>query len=230
MNIMKHKRIAISILTVSFLVFLNAVVGAEEPTRPAVDNTFDSKKEAKIQELTSLSIKEAFNRLKGIDFFVNKDLLHKAIFTAFKYRSKEARDFAINYLKLPVKEIIGGKLVSRGDDFYVAKKILHIFPDKDSLFELYRNGDAVTKGNVIRVAGKMAGGQAIRSLLIEALEDKTFCEERCPEMLGKPLRICDVAYNQIVLRYMIKNVLRTIGTVHRIEIRDYHINILKSRL
>ena len=228
----KDKRITIAILTVSFLVFLNAVVGAEEPTRPAVDNTFDSKKEAKIQELTSLSIREAFNRLKGIDFFVNEDLLHKAIFSTFKYRRKEAIDFGINYLKLPVREIIDGKLVSRGDDFYVAKKILHVFPDGavDSLLDLYSTGDAVAKGNVIRVAGKMAGGQAIRSLLIEALDDKSFCEERYPEMLGEPLRICDVAYNQIVLRYMIRNVLRTIGTAHRIEIRDYHINILKSSL
>ena len=228
----KDKKNTIAILTVSFLVFLNAVVGAEEPTRPAVDNTFDSKKEAKIQELTSLSIREAFNRLKGIDFFVNEDLLHKAIFSTFKYRRKEAIDFGINYLKLPVREIIDGKLVSRGDDFYVAKKILHVFPDGavDSLLDLYSTGDAVAKGNVIRVAGKMAGGQAIRSLLIEALDDKTFCEERYPEILGEPLRICDVTYNQIVLRYMIRNVLRTIGTAHRIEIRDYHINILKSRL
>ena len=45
---------------------------------------------------------------------------------------------------------------------------------------------------------------------------------------ANPLRVCDVAYNLIVLHYGIQNVLRTIGTVHRIEVRDYHIDKLKG--
>ena len=228
----KYKWITNSISTIFFLLLTMQFASAIEHTRPVVDHTFAPEKEVKIREVKNHSLVEAFKGLQGTDYLINEDLLHKAIFTAFKYRSKEAIDFAINYLKLHVKEIIDGKLVSRVDDFHVAKKILHVFPDEavDSLLELYSTGDAVIKGNVIRVSGKMAGGQAIKSLLIEALEDKTFCEERYPEMSGEPLRICDVAYNQIVLRYMIKNVLRTIGTAHRIEIRDYHINILKSSL
>ena len=44
------------------------------------------------------------------------------------------------------------------------------------------------------------------------------------------MRICDVAYNQLVLRYRIKNVLRTIGPIYRPENRDYHISVLKGRL
>lgn len=44
------------------------------------------------------------------------------------------------------------------------------------------------------------------------------------------MRICDLAYNQLVLRYRLKNVLRTIGPVHRIETQDSHIEILKGKL
>ena len=228
----KHKGVAVAILAACLVVSMMAFARADEPKKPVVNHTFDALKEARIQELPNLPLSTAFEQLKGIDYFVNEPFLHKGIFTAFEFRKKEAIDFAINYLKLPVKEMIGGKSVSRGDDFHVAKKILHVFPDEavDSLLELYSTGDAVAKGNVIRSSGKMAGGQAIRNLLIEALDDKTFCEERYPEILGEPLRICDVAYNQILLRYMIRNALRTIGTAHRIEIRDYHIDILKSRL
>ena len=58
--------------------------------------------------------------------------------------------------------------------------------------------------------------------------DKSVCEEKLPESVGDPLRVCDVAYNQIVLHFEIQNVLRTIGTVHRIEVRDYHIDKLKA--
>jgi len=229
---MKHKGVAVGILTACLVVLMMAFARADEPKKPVVKYTFDAQKEAEIQELPNLPLSTAFEKLKGIDYFVNEAFLHKGIFKAFEFKKKEAIDLAINYLKLPVKEIIDGKSVSRVDDFHVAKKILHVFPDEaiDSLSEIYSTGNAVAKGNAIRVSGKMAGGQAIRSLLIEALDDKTFCEERYPEISGEPLRVCDIAYNQLVLRYMIRNVLRTIGTAHRIEIRDYHIDILKSRL
>ncbi len=91
----------------------------------------------------------------------------------------------------------------------------------------YEDGDSITKCNVIRASGNVEGAP-IKALLIGALNDKSSCEDRHAEMIGDSLRICDMAYNQFVLRYKTKNVLRTIGTVHRIEIRDYHISILKN--
>jgi hypothetical protein len=74
----------------------------------------------------------------------------------------------------------------------------------------------------------MPNSDFTRSILKEALEDKSVCEETLPETLGDPLRVCDEAYNQIVLHFGIQNVLRTIGTVHKIEVRDYHIDKLKG--
>jgi len=98
------------------------------------------------------------------------------------------------------------------------------------LVSLYERGDAVTKGNIIQAAGNMAGGGEIRKLMIRALDDTSAYEEENPDSPGEPLRICDVAYNQLVLRYTITNVLRTISPLHSIATRDYHIAILKGML
>lgn len=228
----KYKRIATYAVIISFLISISSLGSAIEPSRPIVDRAFDSTKEEKIRDLPDFTLKAAFARLKGVDLLVNKDLLNKAVFAAFKNRRKKAIGFAMDYLKSPVVEIIEGKPVSRGVDFYVAKKILQVFPDEalDSLLKLYSNSNNVTRGNIVRILGKLAGGEVVRNVLIEALDDKSFCEEEYPEMIGEPLRICDIAYNQLVLRYKIKNVLRTIGSAYRIEVREHHIDMLKSRL
>ena len=113
-----------------------------------------------------------------------------------------------------------------------AKSILEAFPDESvpALRALYRRGDALTRGNIVRSSGGIPGGDAVRDLLVGALEDKSFCEAASPESVGEPLRVCDAAYNQLVLRYRVKGMLRTIGPAHRVEIRDYHIGILKTKL
>lgn len=220
------------ILTISFLVLLITPVNAAEPQRPDVNHAFDFEKEAKINEVSGLAPEGAFERLKGVDFVTNEDLLHKAIFKTFEHRKAEGIALALGYLGLPVMEIKNGKLVNRTGDFYVAKKILEIFPSEsvDALLMLYKKGDAVTKGNVIRASGKIAGGQPIRNLIIKALDDKTFCEKENLEMGGEPLRVSDVAYNQLILRYRVENVRRSIGNADTIKVRDSHIDILKKRL
>lgn len=236
---MSPKVIIIGILTsficVIFLASLCTVSNAQEPGKPILDRTFDAATEAEMQNLKGLPIDKIFKRLQNIDLSKNSDLMHKAVFTAFEHRKMDGITFAIHFLKLPRTESRDGRLVSRSEDLYIAKKIFEVFPEQsvDELLRLYGNSDPSTKGNIIYAVGKMAGGQAIRNLLIEALDDRTDYddEETYPEGLsGPPLRICDLAYNQLVLRYRIKNVLRAIGHAYRIEVRDYHINILKDKL
>ena len=177
--------------------------------------------------------KETFERLHHADFFADEDLLNKGIDRAFGFRRREATSFAKEYLS---SGRTAGETKERREqvlDLYLAKKILQVFPDEavKDLQELYLIGDPATKRNVLCAAGMMADGQAIaQKILVEALDDKSFCEEDEPEMLGDPLRICDVAYNQLVLRYKIRNVLRAIGNTHRITTRDYHIARLKQLL
>jgi hypothetical protein len=231
MNMVKYMKIAAVVLGVILVMLLFNSGNAAEPERPDVNHVFDFEKEAKINDVVNLPTQEAFEKLKGLEFLINDNLLHKAVFKTFKNRKKEGINLALNYLKLPEREIINGKSIDRTNDFYVVKKIFEVFPEEsvNKILKLYKNGDAVTRGNIIRASGNVSGN-AVRKLLIKALNDKAVCEEEYPEMAGEPLRICDVAYNQLVLRYNIKNVLRTIGNVYRIEVRDYNIDILKSKL
>jgi len=116
--------------------------------------------------------------------------------------------------------------------FYISKMVLATFPHKSiaALNRMYRISDSSAKGNVIKVLGSVPKEGQVEHLLVAALDNKAFCEEEDPEIVGYPLRVCDVAYNQMVLRHKIKGVLRTIGTSHRMEVRDYHINVLKKQL
>lgn len=224
------------ILMAGLVVLCWAVIGAGafavEPQRPGVSGTFDEVKEARINALIELPSAEVFERLKGIDYLLDEELANKAVYKAFQFRKEEAIGLALNLLQFPLLEVQRGKRVSRSEDFRVARKVLEVFPAESvaGILSLFKSGDAVTKGNVLRALGNVAGGDAIRGLLIGALEDKTPCEAEDPEMEGRPLRLCDVAYNRLVFRYKIRNVLRAIGPVYRVEVRDYHIAILKNSL
>lgn len=205
---------------------------AAEPRRPNVTKSFSPEKETKVQILKSRKIREAFDGLKDAEFLVNRDLTYKAIHTAFNSRRAEALSLAKSYLKSPVTEFVDGRRISHVRDFNIAKKIFEVFPDEATpvLTNLYSRSDEITRGNIIRASGEVAGGQQIKDLLIKALDDKSFAEDETPDMAGEPLRVCDMAYNQLVLRYKVTQVLRTITHAHDIDTRDHHINILKGLL
>jgi hypothetical protein len=231
---MKFQRfISIAIIaTFTYISFLYSPAGAVEPQRPNVNKTFSEDKEAKIQALTSLGTEEVFDRLMASDFRVNRDLTYKAIYVAYTDRRAEAISLAQGYLMSPLIEYVDGRQVSMVRNFNVAKKIFEVFPDEATpiLITLYNRSDEITRGNIIRASGGISGGQAIKNMLVKALDDKSFAEEETPDMSGEPLRVCDMAYNQIVLRHGVRNVLRTISPAHKIEMRDYHINVLKGLL
>ncbi len=198
----------------------------------AADYSLSSRQEEIMTELGNLTLTEAFEKLKEGEFMVNEDFLRYAISTTFGDIKTDAIEVALKSIKLPVAETINGKVVNRWGDLRVAKEIVQVFFDEavDGLLELYSSGDAVAKKNIISVLGKMApASNRVKDVLVEALSDKTVYEESNPEASGVPLRICDLAYNQLVLSFEIKDVLRTIGTAHKIEVRDDHIELLKSR-
>ena len=192
----------------------------------------EAKRDAALQKLKSLSVEEAFVSLKEGELPAAKPYMREAISTAFGHRKKEAIALSIKNVRPPVLKISDYGLVNRSDDFHLAKEVLYAFPDEafDSLMNIYGKTDPVTKANMVRVLGGMPGDARVEAVLVEALDDGMFCEEEYPEMSGEPLRICDVAYSQLVLRLGIENVLRTIGNSHRIDVRNYHIDILKDLL
>ena len=139
----------------------------------------------------------------------------------------------MQYLQLPIVEIVDGMRVDRAEDFDLARNILQVFSDEavPELIKLYESSNAVTRANVIHVLGGMPVDPDIpnaRDLLIGALDDQSFGESELPETLGVPLRVCDMAYNQLVLRYKVKDEPRTIGSAHKVEDRDFHIERLKD--
>jgi len=228
-----YKGIAIIILMIPFLISSNARGETGEPKRPNVNKVFDAQKEERINELAGLPAREAFERLKALEYRADTSLMYKAVDTAFRSRKSEALMLAQSYTELPLTEVVGGRAISSGgENFLVAKRIFETFPEDAApvLVSLYKQGDAVTRGNVIRAAGNVAGGEEIRNLLIQALDDTSVYEEENPDLSGSPMRICDLAYNELVLRYNVRNVLRTISPAHRLENRDYHIGVLKGML
>ncbi len=226
----KNSLIIAFFVAIFMLMTVSAMAG--EPTRPKVNRVLSAQQEAKLRGIENLPVDEIFERLKSPDFLVDEDLLNKAVFVAFQKRDIEAIKYALQYLQTPYTQTVNGRLVSRASELYVAKKIFVVFPDKatNALIALYQNDDPVIRGNVIRVCGEVAGGKEIRNLLVAALEDKAVCEPEDLETGGSPLRVCDVAYNQLVLRYGIKKVQRTLGLSHGMETRDDNINSLKLRL
>ena len=231
---MTKTKIIVAIITGFSLILLVGLSKASEPLRPSVGYTFDAKKEAKIRELKNLSLEEAFEKLKDVDFILNPNFLHKAIFTAFKHRLSLAIDYCVADLKVSRTETIDGQMQMR-QDFRIVTRILRVFPSESlpRLLELYSIADPVTRGNIIVVLGKMEGGKRIRNLLIETLDDKTVCNEQSFDTNEDPLRICDEAYNQLLFRYKIykeKKDLSFITDANGIEIRDRYIDLLKKRL
>ncbi len=218
-------------LAVGCLVFFAVSAAAGEPRRPEVNRTLDAIKEQNINRMSGHSSSEAFEELKGVEFLVDEDYLHKAIHRTFRGRKQEGISLSLRMFSLPEKESINGRRIHRAGDFHIARKIAEVFPDESApiLLDLYEKGDATTKGNVVRISGKIEGNIP-RNLLLRALNDKTFSGPEDPEIDGPPMRICDLAYNQLVLRYRVRNVLRTIGPCDRIENRDYHINQLKGKI
>ncbi len=217
-----------------FILLLSLAVAmplyAQEPEKPDVHPILDADREKKVREVAGLPMQAAFERMKENDFFLDNNLLHKSIFERFKNQRAKAIRIALQSLEKPQRESVDGKRIDRVRDFYIAKKILRVFPDEavDSILSRYKKGNVLTRANIIRASTKLAGGQPIKELLINALDDKTFVDEGDPDIEGTPLRICDLAYNQLVVRYQIKNVLRVIGSLHRVDARDYHITILKD--
>jgi hypothetical protein len=218
-------------LVMGCLALLTTVSMASEPKRTEFDRALDRNKENAIQYTSNLSATEVFERLKDVDYIADEYYMKKTIYKSFQHREINGIDLSLQKLSLPEKEFTNGKAIHRSMDLYVVKRILESFPETSipKLLKLYESGDAVTKGNVLRVSGKLEG-PAVDGLLINALSDKTVCDQQDPEADGPPMRLCDLAYNQLVMRFQVMNVLRTIGPVHMIENRDYHIAVLKGRL
>lgn len=228
---MNKKQFAITIAGIFLILVHCGAADAKEPTLPEVNKVFSPEKEERLFALEKLSIGECFEELKELDFLLDDDYLNKAAYKCLKKNIDEAIDYAIEYLKQPAKTV-EGETVVMNDEQYVAKAVMRVFAleAENKLFIAYRNGSAETRAHLLYAMGMMASKKA-KNQLIEALDDKAVYEETYPEMEGKPLRVCDMAYNQLRLRYAdeLIDLPRNIANLHRIELRDSYIHEMKIR-
>ena len=217
-----------------FIVYVCTLIFSIAPISSAADpKPLDRSLEERIQKLKNLEIHQVVDELKKKDIYDDKVLFKNGVTVAFKNREKQAVEYIANYIKHPRYKYLGESVVEN-INFQISKRILQTFPDKSigHIRQLYKDADTTTKGNIIEVLGTMPDSinGSIEKMLVKALDDKTLYEEEHSDTPGWPLRICDAAYNQLVLRLKIKNVIRTLGNTHDIDTRDYHITILKSRI
>ncbi len=179
----------------------------------------------------SLSPDEAVRWLEGLNVFYEQDYLRTAIARAFGNRIDEGISHAIETLRLPGRDEAGKPVPGRAKAYFVARNILLVYAEAaaERIPAAYDAGDAVARANLINVSGAIPG-EDVTGMLVRALDDRTFLDDHDPERAGEPLRICDLAYNQLVLRFRIKGVLRTIGPALGTVNRDYHISILRGKL
>jgi hypothetical protein len=193
---------------------------------------FGPDKESPVRAWAHVPPGRVFEALKRPDLIYNEPLSRATVLAAFGDRQAAAITLALRQMPLPLVERIENRRTSKIRGLIAARRILEAFPEQSvaPLLEAYARGDPATKGNIVRASGRFSDGDAIRKLLLGALGDPSFCEGEDSVSGGTPLRLCDVAYNQIVLCYRIKGVLRTISPAYSIEAREYHIGALKAKL
>ena len=221
------KIIAICLL-VGLMVFTPDRARTQEPAGPGSDRTLSPAKVKKIDQLAAMPIPEVFTILRSPEFLDEEEYLNKAIYTAFNHRSEQAVQFALGYVRsTQLKKIPTGT-----QDFYIAKQTLQIFPDQSWKACLIYTAAGGPKSEEMssKCSVKWTADNPSGMYWSTPWTTRPFARAIQPESTGEPLRICDVAYNQIVIRYKIKNVPRVIGSIHAIDMRDHHIQILKDML
>ena len=229
---MIKKRYA-TIIVGFLLIFVNAgLVGSKEPNPPNVSKVLSPKKEARILQLEKVSVNHCYEQLKETEFLLDDDFSGKAAYRCFKNRKQVTLRLVMDKLKNAPYTLEGENIVYN-DDLYVAKIVSKVFSaDAEVLISNeYKKSTAQTKANMLMVLGQMSGNRA-RAILTEALNDQSAYEEDYAGMEGIPLRICDMAYNQLRLRYAdeLVDLPRTIGNPDRIEKRDFYVADMKGRL
>lgn len=215
---------------ISWIILISFKIAfAIEPVKPNTNLVFDYATEEKMNKIISLPSVDAFEKLKSLDFILNEDIFNNTVYRAFKYRKNEGINLAIKAITKKISKKGVSKIVDHIYELEIAKKIFEVFPEEyQILVSLYNNGDISTKVNIINISAVNSNIEAKKILLI-ALNDKTIYEDPYEET-DIPMRICDFAYNQIVLRYNIKGIARVLGTIDTIKVRDNYISKLKAKL
>jgi len=173
-----------------------------------------------------------FDLLRRPEFVQNEPMSRRIVLAAFSHRREPAIEYALEQLTRPLIDRNEELRVSRIRGVLAARRILEAFPEQavPRLLADYEKATVATKGNLLRASGKLTLREPVKALLLRTLADSTVCDDATWQVGGDPLRLCDVAYNQLVLQCGISGVVRTLCPSHTITARDYQIQILKAKL
>jgi PKD repeat protein len=210
----------------------SGTVAAAAAAPTAEQKNQNLRRKAMVSLMKSMNTSAAFERLKGDDFLASDSQLAQAISQVYGKSKDKAIGIALAKINTPATTVVEGKTIKSTRDFRIAKKILEQFPEDASgrLLGMYSTGSVSTKANVILASGGLAGRPEIYAMLVKALDDKTATLDADPDTASNPMRICDLAYNQLALKLRMPDILRVIRPDESVAERDYHINILKERL
>jgi hypothetical protein len=196
------------------------------PSAPA-----NPAREFKMRRNGQMSARRVFETLRQAQFIHDEELSRAQVLAAFADRKTEAIELALAQVSTPLIERTDEGRQSHIRSLIAARRILEAFPADavPALVKLYARTNGITRGNIVRVCLRI-GGEPIRNLLLNALADQTPCQGEDWNSGGEPMRVCDEAYNEIVLRYRLNGVLRTLSPAHSIETRQYHLAVLKTKL
>jgi hypothetical protein len=188
--------------------------------------------DARLRRLARGSSSAVFDVLRQPEFVHDGPASRALVLAAFNERRTEAIENALAQLSLPLIERGDEARQSRIRSVIAARRIFEAFPEESvgPLLRLYDDSDAPTRGSIIRVAGKIPADGAIRPLLMGALGDERPSEGDNWNSGGAAMRVCDDAYNELVLRYQVQGVLHTVSHALPLEERRYHVARLKEKL
>jgi|GEM_PF-382130 len=187
-----------------------------------------------VKEVLSVPLDDRMRELVDPAFKDQSRLLLSDIPRAFEGKKDEAISRAIESLRYPEGFSANGNTSLEGGGILLARGLFEAFSGEavDPVLRAYEGGTITLRGNLLLSAGRLLhDDRRVKELLLSALLDHRFAEEAEDEAEeGTPMRLCDLAYNQIVLHLEIPGVLRTLGPIHSLETRDDHIGILKGEL
>jgi PKD repeat protein len=197
-------------------------------TSEASAGPLTSEEQSAIEGMKSMSAFDVFETLSQPEYMTNDKLSGSAISQAYSGREYDAIEIALMRVKTPIESTDNNCI----QELKTAKSIFKQYSNIaiPRITSLYPQEDPAVNANLITASGVLVNNNEIKAMLIDALDDLTFTTDDNPELVGRPLRVCDIAYNQLVLNLNIQGVLRTIGTGMTEETRDYHINVLKGKL
>ncbi len=184
--------------------------------------------------LLSIPLDEPMRALADSAFTEDSRLLLSEIPPAFEGRLEEAFSLAVEKLRRPAWPAAEGDDGFDAGALLFARTLFEAFPAEavDAVLRAFENGTGVLRGNLILAAGSLIRFDGrIETLFLAALgNEEPATDPEAGDLEVEPFRLCDLAYNELVLHLQVPGVLRTLGPVHSLKTRDHHIGILKEAL